>query len=215
MARSHPLEKYRISDHGAHRRRQDTTTSEFCLHRKSYKIGEVHDGAATRTGWSRTERGTRSHRCDHCFWNDTASTSSTPQGMSTPIEVERSLRVLDGAVACFDGVQALSRSRKPFGVRPTNTAFRACASSTSSTGPAQTSNIAFVDHRSSGARPAVLYIPIGLEADLKALSIASKPFVSGRMKPCATSSMRKSQPISPPKPRNIAANGSSLPSSRR
>jgi elongation factor G len=106
-----------------------TTTERILLYTgKSHKIGEVHDGAATMDWMEQEqERGiTITSAATTCFWNDKRlNIIDTPGHVDFTIEVERSLRVLDGAVAVLDGNQALSRRPKPSGVRPTSTTFRA------------------------------------------------------------------------------------------
>ena len=106
-----------------------------------------------------------------CFWNDhRINIIDTPGHVDFTIEVERSLRVLDGAVACFDGVAGVEpqsetvwRQADKYGVPRmcfinkldrTGANFKYCVQS-------------IIDRL--GAKPAVLYIPIGLEADLKGL----------------------------------------------
>ena len=89
-----------------------TTTTERILFftGKIHKIGEVHDGAATMD-WmvQEQERGiTITSAATTCFWNDhTINIIDTPGHVDFTIEVERSLRVLDGAVAVFDGVHGV------------------------------------------------------------------------------------------------------------
>ena len=90
MPRTHTLDKYRNIGIMAHIDAGKTTTTERVLYYtgKSHKIGEVHDGAATT-----------------CFWKDhRINIIDTPGHVDFTIEVERSLKVLDGAVAVFDGV---------------------------------------------------------------------------------------------------------------
>ncbi len=175
MARSHPLSMYRNIGIMAHIDAGKTTTTERILYYtgKSYKIGEVHDGAATMDWMEQEqERGiTITSAATTCFWNDhRINIIDTPGHVDFTIEVERSLRVLDGAVACFDGVAGVEpqsetvwRQADRYGVPRmcfinkldrTGANFEYCVQS-------------IIDRL--GARPAVLYIPIGIEAELKGL----------------------------------------------
>ncbi len=175
MARSHPLAMYRNIGIMAHIDAGKTTTTERILFYtgKSYKIGEVHDGAATMDWMEQEqERGiTITSAATTCFWNDhRINIIDTPGHVDFTIEVERSLRVLDGAVACFDGVAGVEpqsetvwRQADKYGVPRmcfinkldrTGANFKYCVQS-------------IIERL--GAKPAVLYIPIGLEADLKGL----------------------------------------------
>ena len=109
MARETPLNKYRNIGIMAHIDAGKTTTTERILYYtgKSHKIGEVHDGNATMDWMEQEqERGiTISSAATTCFWNDhRINIIDTPGHVDFTIEVERSLRVLDSAVAVFDSV---------------------------------------------------------------------------------------------------------------
>ena len=109
MARSTPLELYRNVGIMAHIDAGKTTTTERVLYYtgKSHKIGEVHDGAATMDWMEQEqERGiTITSAATTAFWGDhRVNIIDTPGHVDFTIEVERSLKVLDGAVAVFEGV---------------------------------------------------------------------------------------------------------------
>jgi len=109
MARTTPLDQYRNIGIMAHIDAGKTTTTERILYYtgKSYKIGEVHDGNATMDWMEQEqERGiTITSAATTCFWRDhRINIIDTPGHVDFTIEVERSLRVLDGAVAVFDSV---------------------------------------------------------------------------------------------------------------
>jgi elongation factor G len=112
MPRTHKIEDYRNFGIMAHIDAGKTTTTERILYYtgKSHKIGEVHEGAATMDWMEQEqERGiTITSAATTCFWNDKRlNIIDTPGHVDFTIEVERSLRVLDGAVCVLDGNQGV------------------------------------------------------------------------------------------------------------
>ena len=112
MPRIHPIQDYRNFGIMAHIDAGKTTTTERILYYsgKSHKIGEVHDGAATMDWMEQEqERGiTITSAATTTFWNGhRLNIIDTPGHVDFTIEVERSLRVLDGAVCVLDGNQGV------------------------------------------------------------------------------------------------------------
>ena len=173
MARSHAIEDYRNFGIMAHIDAGKTTTTERILYYsgKSHKIGEVHDGAATMDWMEQEqERGiTITSAATTTFWHDKRlNIIDTPGHVDFTIEVERSLRVLDGAVCVLDGNQ---------GVEPqTETVWRQADKY-------GVPRIVFVNkmdkvgadffrcveeiHTKVGGRPVCLQLPIGSESSFK------------------------------------------------
>ncbi len=112
MARQAPLDRTRNIGIMAHIDAGKTTTTERILYYTgmTHKMGEVHEGAATMD-WMEQERErgiTITAAATTCFWRDhRINIIDTPGHVDFTIEVERSLRVLDGAVAVFDSVQGV------------------------------------------------------------------------------------------------------------
>ena len=173
MSRTHTLEKYRNIGIMAHIDAGKTTTTERILYYtgKSHKIGEVHDGAATMDWMEQEqERGiTITSAATTCFWRDNRiNIIDTPGHVDFTIEVERSLKVLDGAVAVFDGVA---------GVEPQSEAVwrqadkykvpRICfVNKLDRTGADFFRCVEMIKER-LGAKPLVMQVPIGIESSLQ------------------------------------------------
>ena len=109
MARTHKLEMYRNIGIMAHIDAGKTTTTERILYYTgvNHKVGETHDGAATMDWMEQEqERGiTITSAATTCYWKDhRINIIDTPGHVDFTVEVERSLRVLDGAITVFDSV---------------------------------------------------------------------------------------------------------------
>ena len=173
MARLTDLSLYRNIGIMAHIDAGKTTTTERILYYtgRSHKIGEVHDGAATMDWMEQEqERGiTITSAATTCFWNDhRINIIDTPGHVDFTIEVERSLRVLDGAVALLDG---------NCGVEPqTETVWRQAdkynvpriifVNKMDKLGADFYESLKSIDNR-LGAKVAVMQLPIGKEIDFK------------------------------------------------
>ena len=173
MARSNPIEEYRNIGIMAHIDAGKTTTTERILYYtgKSHKIGEVHDGAATMDWMEQEqERGiTITSAATTTYWNGKRiNIIDTPGHVDFTIEVERSLRVLDGAIALLDANA---------GVEPqTETVWRQAnkynvprmifVNKMDKIGADFDRSVEMVKER-LGANPLVLQIPIGSESSLK------------------------------------------------
>ncbi|AGK58207.1 elongation factor G [Hyphomicrobium denitrificans 1NES1] len=178
MARQYPIEDYRNFGIMAHIDAGKTTTTERILYYtgKSYKIGEVHDGAATMDFMDQeAERGiTITSAATTCFWTGRDGKKrrlniiDTPGHVDFTIEVERSLRVLDGAVCVLDSNQ---------GVEPqTETVWRQgdkynvpriiFANKMDKTGADFYMCVEDIKTK-LGARPVPLQIPIGAESNFQ------------------------------------------------
>ena len=167
------LGKYRNIGIMAHIDAGKTTTTERILYYtgKSHKIGEAHDGAATMDWMEQEqERGiTITSAATTCFWNDhRINIIDTPGHVDFTIEVERSLRVLDGAVACFDGVAGVEpQSETVWRQADRYKVPRICfCNKMDRLGADFEMNVQSIKDR-LGANPLVLQMAIGKEAEFK------------------------------------------------
>ena len=173
MSRTHTLDKYRNIGIMAHIDAGKTTTTERILYYtgKSHKIGEVHDGAATMDWMEQEqERGiTITSAATTCFWKDhRINIIDTPGHVDFTIEVERSLKVLDGAVAVFDGVAGVEpQSETVWRQADKYKVPRICfVNKLDRTGADFFRCVGMIKDR-LGAKPLVMQVPIGIEASLK------------------------------------------------
>jgi len=171
--REFPLARTRNIGIMAHIDAGKTTTTERILYYtgKNYKIGEVHEGAATMD-WmpQEQERGiTITSAATTCKWKDTwINIIDTPGHVDFTVEVERSLRVLDGAVAIFDAVAGVEpqtetvwRQANKYGVP------RICFINKMDRVGADYFRAVDMIRDRLDAVPAVVQIPIGVEAEFK------------------------------------------------
>ena len=175
MPRTHSLDKYRNIGIMAHIDAGKTTTTERILYYtgKSHKIGEVHDGAATMDWMEQEqERGiTITSAATTCFWRDhRINIIDTPGHVDFTIEVERSLKVLDGAVAIFDGVAGVEpQSETVWRQADKYKVPRICfINKLDRTGANYFMCVNMIKDR-LGARPLVTQIPVGIETSLKGI----------------------------------------------
>ena len=173
MTRSHPLSKYRNIGIMAHIDAGKTTTTERILYYtgKSHKIGEVHDGAATMDWMEQEqERGiTITSAATTCFWKDhRINIIDTPGHVDFTIEVERSLKVLDGAVAVFDGVAGVEpQSETVWRQADKYKVPRMCfVNKLDRTGANFFMCVDMISER-LGSYPLVTQLPIGIESSLR------------------------------------------------
>jgi elongation factor G len=175
MARKTKLEDYRNIGIMAHIDAGKTTTTERILYYTgvSHKIGEVHDGAATMDWMEQEqERGiTITSAATTCFWNEKRiNIIDTPGHVDFTIEVERSLRVLDGAVTVFDSVAGVEpqsetvwRQADKYGVP------RMCFVNKMDRMGANFYRCVDMIVTRLGANPLVIQLPIGSEAEFEGL----------------------------------------------
>jgi elongation factor G len=175
MTKKYSLNKYRNIGIMAHIDAGKTTTTERILYYtgKSHKIGEVHDGAATMDWMEQEqERGiTITSAATTCFWRDhRINIIDTPGHVDFTIEVERSLKVLDGAVAVFDGVAGVEpQSETVWRQADKYKVPRICfVNKLDRTGADFFRCVEMIKER-LGAKPLVLQIPVGSEANLKGI----------------------------------------------
>ena len=171
MERATPLDRYRNIGIMAHIDAGKTTTTERVLYYtgRSYKIGEVHDGNATMDWMEQEqERGiTITSAATTCEWNDhRINIIDTPGHVDFTIEVERSLRVLDGAVAVFDSVAGVEpQSETVWRQADKYNVPRICfVNKMDRIGANFDRCVEMIDDR-LGATPLVLQLPIGSESD--------------------------------------------------
>jgi elongation factor G len=171
MPRTTPLDRYRNIGIMAHIDAGKTTTTERILYYtgKSYKIGEVHEGTATmdwmeqeqERGITITSAATTTFWCDH-----RVNIIDTPGHVDFTIEVERSLRVLDGAVAVFDSVAGVEpQSETVWRQADKYNVPRICFVNKMDRIGADFYRCVEMIKSRLGAVPAVLQLPVGIESD--------------------------------------------------
>ena len=173
MPRTHKIEDYRNFGIMAHIDAGKTTTTERILYYsgKSHKIGEVHEGTAAMDWMEQEqERGiTITAASTTCFWREhRINIIDTPGHVDFTVEVERSLRVLDGAVAVFDGVAGVEpqsetvwRQADRYGVP------RICFVNKMDRVGAEFHRCVEMITDRLGATPLVIQLPWGVESDFR------------------------------------------------
>ncbi len=175
MSRKTPVERYRNIGIMAHIDAGKTTTTERILFYtgKSYKIGEVHEGGATMDWMEQEqERGiTITSAATTCFWKDhRINIIDTPGHVDFTVEVERSLRVLDGAVAVFDGVAGVEpQSETVWRQADKYNVPRICFVNKMDRMGANFFRCVDMIVDRLGAVPVVLTLPIGIESDFSGI----------------------------------------------
>ena len=171
MANRHPLEKTRNIGIMAHIDAGKTTTTERILYYTgvNYKNGEVHEGTATMDWMEQEqERGiTITSAATSCFWSDhRINIIDTPGHVDFTVEVERSLRVLDGAIAVFDGVAGVEpQTETVWRQADRHNVPRMCfINKMDRTGADFFFCLGTIKER-LGCKAAVIQLPIGAEAD--------------------------------------------------
>ena len=175
MAREYSLDKTRNIGIAAHIDAGKTTTTERILYYtgRTYKIGEVHEGAATMDWMEQEqERGiTITSAATTCFWNDhRINIIDTPGHVDFTVEVERSLRVLDGVVALFDAVAGVQPQSETVWRQATKYRVpRMCfINKMDRTGADFFFSMGTIVDR-LGANAVALQIPIGAESDFRGI----------------------------------------------
>ncbi|MEX1123964.1 MAG: elongation factor G [Patescibacteria group bacterium] len=173
MARVYPLDKVRNIGIIAHIDAGKTTVSERILYftGKTYKIGEVHEGAAVMDWMEQEqERGiTITAAATTAFWKDhNINIIDTPGHIDFTIEVQRSLRVLDGAVTVFDGVAGVeAQSETVWRQADKYKVPRICFVNKLDRIGADFKHVVKTIQDRLGAKTAVIQLPIGTEDQLK------------------------------------------------
>ena len=175
MARTHKLESYRNIGIMAHIDAGKTTTTERILFYTgvNHKIGETHDGAATMDWMEQEqERGiTITSAATTCYWKGhRINIIDTPGHVDFTVEVERSLRVLDGAVTVFDSVAGVEpQSETVWRQADKYNVPRICFCNKMDRIGANFYRCLDMIVDRLGARPMAIQLPIGAEADFKGI----------------------------------------------